>query len=61
MFTVIIVVCSMKSMYIRSFVLIGCCVSGLHGPLCPHRKVWPKALYCFYKNYIVYRIVYKLV
>ena len=29
MFTVIIVVCSLKSMCIPSFVLIGCCVSEL--------------------------------
>ena len=30
MFTVIIVVCSLKSMCIPSFVLIGYCVSDLH-------------------------------
>ena len=32
MFTVIIVVCSLKSMCLPSFVLIGCCVSELRGP-----------------------------
>ena len=41
MFTVIIVVCSPKNM---SYVLIGCCVSELHGP---YRNVWPEAVYCF--------------
>ena len=46
MFTVIIVVCSLKSMCIPSFVLIGCCVSELHGHLCPYRNVWPEAVYC---------------
>ena len=46
MFTVIIVVCSLKSMCISSFVLIGCCVSELHGHLCPYRNVLPEAVYC---------------
>ena len=45
MFTVIIVVYSMKSMYLPSFVLIGCCVSELHGHLCPYRNVCPGAVY----------------
>ena len=31
MFTVIIVVCSLKSMRVPSFILIGCFVSELHG------------------------------
>ena len=38
-----------------SFVCIGCCVSELHGHLCPH------GLQLFYKNYIVYQIVYRFV
>ena len=46
MFTVIIVVCSLRSMCIPSFVLIGCCVSELRGHLCPYRNVWPEAVYC---------------
>ena len=46
MFTVIIVVCSLKSMCIQSFVLIGCCVSELHSHLCPYRNVCPEAVYC---------------
>ena len=33
MFTVIIVVCSLKSMYAPSFIVIGYCVSELHGPI----------------------------
>ena len=40
----IIVVYSLKSMCIPSFVSIGCCVSELHGHLCPYRNVWPKAV-----------------
>ena len=36
---VAIVVYSPKSMCIQSFVLIGCCVSELHGHLCPYRNV----------------------
>ena len=46
MFAVIIVVCSLKSMCIPSFISIGCCVSELHGHLCPYRNVWPEAVYC---------------
>ena len=63
MFTVIIVVCSLKSMCIPSFISIGCCVSELHGPLCPYRNVLPEGgcLLLFYRNYIIYQIVYMLV
>ena len=57
----IIVVCSDKSMCIPSFILIGCCVSELKGHLCLYCNVWPEAFLLFYKNYIVYRIVYILV
>ena len=28
------------------FVLIGCCLSELHGHLCPYRNVLPEAAYC---------------
>ena len=45
MFTVVIV-CSLKSMCIPSFVLIGGCVSELHDHICFHRNVWPEAVYC---------------
>ena len=46
--TMFTVVCSLKSMCIPSFVLIGCCVSELLGHICPHRNVWPEAVYyCF--------------
>ena len=59
MFTVIIVVCSLKSMCVPSFILIGCCVSELHGHLCAHCNVWPEAVYLlFNKNYIVYYCFY---
>ena len=33
-------------MRIPSFVLIGSCVSELHGHICPYRNVWPEAVYC---------------
>ena len=46
MFTIIIVVYFLKSMCISSFILIGCCVSELHGRLCPYCNVWPEAVYC---------------
>ena len=36
-------VCSLKSM---CFILIGCCVSELHGHSCPYCNVWPEAVYC---------------
>ena len=45
-FTVIIVVYSLKSMCIPSFVLIGYCVCELHGHICPYRNVWPEVIYC---------------
>ena len=35
MFTVMIVVCLLKSMCIPGFILIGCCMSKLHGHLMP--------------------------
>ena len=44
MFTVIIVVYSLKSICIPSFVLIGYCVHG--HIICPYRSVWPEAIYC---------------
>ena len=33
-------------MCIPSFILIGCCVSGLN--LHPYRDVWPEAVYCYF-------------
>ena len=42
----LIVVCSLKSMCIPSFVLIGCCMSELHGHLSLYCNVWPEAVYC---------------
>ena len=41
----IILICSLKSMCISSFVLIGGCISELHAHLCPYRNVWPEAVY----------------
>ena len=46
MFIVMIVVCLLKSMCIPSFVLIGCCMSELHGHLCPYRNVLLEAVCC---------------
>ena len=43
---IIIVVCSLKSMCVPSFILIGYCVSDLHGHICLYRNVWPEAVYC---------------
>ena len=42
----LLVVCSLRSICIPSFVLIGCCVSELHAHLCPYRNVLPEAVYC---------------
>ena len=36
---VIIVVCSLKSMCVPSFIVIGYCVSELHGHTCPYCNV----------------------
>ena len=58
MFTVIIVVCSLKSMYIPSFVLIGCCVSELHGHLCPYHNVLPEAVYCCFTKTTLFTKVF---
>ena len=44
--TVIIVVCSLKSMCVPSFIVIGYCLSELYGHLCPYRNAWPEAVYC---------------
>ena len=45
LFTVIIVVCSLKSMCVPSFIVIGYCVSELHGRYC---NILPEAVYCCY-------------
>ena len=46
MFTVINVVCLLKRMCMPSVVLIGYCVTKLHGHLCPYHNVLPEAVYC---------------
>ena len=40
MFTVVILVYSLKSSCIRSFIFIGFYVSELHAHLCPYHNVW---------------------
>ena len=52
----IIVMCSLKSVCIPSYVLIGCCVSELHGHLCPYRKVWPEAVHCCFTRTTLFTI-----
>ena len=44
---------------IPSFVLIGCCVSELyiHDPLCPHRNIWPEAVYFCFKRTILFPMI----
>ena len=44
MFTIIVLVCSLKSMCIPSFILIGGCVSELHAHVCPYHNIWPRAV-----------------
>ena len=71
MVMVIISVCSLKSICIASFVLIGCCGIELWAHLYPFRNVWPDVVYCFtalylplsclslfYQNYVVYYNAY---
>ena len=53
MFTIIVLVCSLKSMYIPSFVSIGGYVSELHTHVCPY---CPEAVYCcFTKTTCLYQ------
>ena len=62
MLTVIIMVCSLKSMCVPSFIVIGYCVSELHGHICPYHNVWPEAVQCcFTRTTFVYQIVYMIV
>ena len=63
MFTIIILVCSFKSMCLPSFVLIGGCVRELHAHLCPYRNAWPdhEAVYCCFTRSTIHPIVYILV
>ena len=58
MFTVMIVVRLLKSMCTPSFILIGCCVSELHGHLCPYRNVWPEAVYCCFTRTTLFTCLY---
>ena len=37
------VVCLLKAMCLPNFIMIGCCVSELHGHLCPYHNVLPEA------------------
>ena len=38
-----IVMCGLRLFIV---VYIGCCVSELHGHICPYRNVWPEAVHC---------------
>ena len=53
-----VMVCSLKSMCTPSFVLIGCCVSELHGHICPYRNVWPEAVYCCFTRTTSFTILF---
>ena len=54
MFTVIIVVCSLKIMCVPSFIIIGYCVSELHGHIRPYHNVLPEAVYCCFTGIILF-------
>ena len=54
MFTMIILEC----MYILSFILIGSCVSELHGHLYPYHNVWPEAVYCCFTRTTVFTMLF---
>ena len=58
MFTVFIAV---KSMCIPSFVLIGYCVSDLHGHICLYRNVWPEAVYCCYTRTTLFTTMFTVI
>ena len=61
MFTVIIVMYLLKSMCIPSFVLIGCCISKLHGHLCPYRNVLPEAVYCCFTRTTLFTTMFTVI
>ena len=56
-----IVVCLLKSMCIPSFVLIGCCMSKLHGHLCPYRNVLPEAVYCCFTRTTLFTTMFTVI
>ena len=37
-------VCSLKGKCVPSFIVIGYCVSELHGHICPYYNIWPEAV-----------------
>ena len=49
-----------RKLCIPIFVVIGCCLSELHGHLCPYHNVLPEAVYCCtqelhcYKNFYMF-------
>ena len=42
------------SLWIPSFVLIGCCVRELRGHLCPYRNVWFEGVYCCFTRTVLF-------
>ena len=52
LFTTMLIYCYYCGVFIEkyvctySFILIGHCVSQLHGHICPYRNVCPEAVYC---------------
>ena len=50
----VIVMCSLRSMCIPSYILVGCCVSELQGRLRPYCNVLPEAVYCHFTILILH-------
>ena len=45
-------------MCMPSFILIGCCMSELHGHLCPYCNVLPEAVYCCFTRTTLFTCLY---
>ena len=48
-------------MYIPSFILIGCCVSELHGHLCAYRNVRPEAVCCCFARTTLFTTMFTVI
>ena len=48
-------------MCVPSFILIGCCVSELHGHLCAYRNVWPEAVYCCFTRTTLFTTMFTFI
>ena len=61
MFTVIIVVCSLISMCVPSFIVIGYCVSELHGHTWPYCNVLPDGVYCCFTRTTLFTTMFTVI